>query len=304
MTKNILRFVFGFVVLVLISGNCLAQDADTTYWKKKFSVGANINQASFSDNWIGGGVNSLGFNTFLLFKGNYAKGVHSWDNLIDLSYGILKNEGQSARKATDYMLLDTKYGRKLSSKWNFFTSLTFLSQFTAGYQYDVERPDGSVYDSLVSKFMSPAYLTSAWGLEYKPADYFSLRLSPFAPKFTFVMDDAIAMKEVEGPYGLDAGKNVRAEWLAFQAFADFNKKLSENLNLSWKYVLFINYENISPKDWDHRLDVMLKAQVHKYVSVNLGGILLYDRDQDEDVQLNQFLNIGLVYTIQNYEEKK
>lgn len=284
-----------------------AQDeaVDTLLWKKKFNVGLTFNQASFSSNWIGGGVNSIGFNTFLYYKADYKKGIHSWDNTIDMSYGILKNEGQSARKSVDYILLDTKYGRDIGKNWNLFTALNFQSQFAKGYKYDVERPDGSIYDSLVSNFMAPAFLTSSWGAEWKPKEFFSLRLSPFAPRFTFVLDDEIANREVmpgQGPYGLDLGKNVRTEWLAFQAFADFNKDLSDRVNLKWKYLLFINYQNIAPENWDHRLDLTLTTSVIKYVNFQFGGILIYDKDQDDGVQLNQFLNIGIAYNFQNYKD--
>ncbi len=292
------------VILSVAAGVVYGQDADTTYWKKKFKVGLNINQASFSSNWVGGGVNSIGFNSLLFYQANYKKGKHSWDNTIDLAYGITKNEGQGARKSVDYILLDTKYGRELSAKWNFFTSLTFLSQFTKGYSYDVERPDGTEYDSLVSNFMAPAYLTSSWGAEYVPNDFFKLRLSPFSPRFTFVTDDAIARTDEAGPYGLDAGKNTRSEWLAFQAFAQFNKDLTENINLKWNYILFINYETFDIDRWDHRFDLTLTAKVHEFVDVTFGGILIYDYDQVDELQINQFFTLGILYSWQNYEEEE
>lgn len=298
--------VRGMMVLVISLAACqlYAQDADTTYWKKKFKFGLNLNQASFSSNWVGGGVNSIGFNSVLVYKANYKKGKNSWDNLIDLGFGIAKIDGQGTRKSVDFILLDTKYGRELSSKWNFFTSLNFISQFAPGYAYDTERPDGSTYDSLVSKFMAPAYLTSSWGFEYVPTDYFSLRLAPFAPRFTFVTDDEIARPSVAGPYGLEVGDNIRAEWLAFQMFAQFDKDLSENINLKWSYILYLNYENLEIDQWDHRLDLTLSAKVHEYVDVSFGGILLYDFDQVDELQVNQFFTLGFAYTIQNYEEEE
>ena len=54
-----------------------------THWKKAFKTGVNLNQSSFSSNWKGGGVNSLGFNTFLNFKANYKKDKITLDNEID-----------------------------------------------------------------------------------------------------------------------------------------------------------------------------------------------------------------------------
>ena len=101
---------------------------------------------------------------------------------------------------------------------------------------------------------------------------------------------------------MDPGDLVRSEWLAFQALVDFDKDIAENLNLKWKYLLFLNYENLSFDKWDHRLDLIINAQVNKFLSVNLGAIVIYDFDQVDEVQLNQFFNLGLVYSARSYEE--
>ncbi len=100
-------FLQGMLILVFSLAACqvYAQDADTTYWKKKFKFGLNLNQASFSSNWVGGGVNSIGFNSILRYRANYKKDKNSWDNLIDLGFGISKIDGQGTRKSVDYILL-------------------------------------------------------------------------------------------------------------------------------------------------------------------------------------------------------
>ena len=278
----------------------LAQDnPDTTYWKKDFKVGISFTQASFTSNWTGGGVNSIGANALLNFKAKYRKDNHSWDNEIDLAYGVVKNQDQSARKSIDRIFLDSKYGRTLSDSWELFSSANLLTQFANGFNYDVEFPNGEVRDSLISQFFAPAFLTFAWGFQYQPVDYFNVRLSPFTPRFTFVADDGLSDL---GAYGVDPGDQVRSEWLAFQALVDFDKDIAENLNLKWKYLLFLNYENLSFDKWDHRLDLIINAQVNKFLSVNLGAIVIYDFDQVDEVQLNQLFNLGLVYSARSYEE--
>ena len=274
-------------------------DPDTTYWRKDFNVGLSFTQASFTSNWTGGGVNSIGANALLNFKARYRKDKHSWDSEIDLAYGIVQNEGQGGRKSIDRVFLDSKYGRNLGKKWELFTSTNLLTQFANGFNYDVEFPNGEVRDSLISQFFAPAFLTFAWGFQYQPVDYFNIRLSPSTPRFTFVMDDGLSDL---GAYGVDPGDQVRAEWLAFQALVDFDKDIAENLNLKWKYLLFINYENPEFEEWDHRLDLILSARVNKYISVNLGAIVIYDFDQVDEVQLNQFFNLGLTYSAKNYED--
>jgi hypothetical protein len=56
------------------------------------------------------------------------------------------------------------------------------------------------------------------------------------------------------------------------------------------------------KKIDHRLEATLSAKVNKFIAVGLGGILLYDFDQDSGAQLSQVFNLGFSYSIQNYKE--
>jgi hypothetical protein len=96
--------------------------------------------------------------------------------------------------------------------------------------------------------------------------------------------------------------NVRFEWLSAQIMAEFDKKIYENVNLKWRYVMFANYETLEAKRLDHRFDLDLVAKFGKYINVGLGGILIYDYDQDTGAQLSEVFSIGFLYTFQNYTE--
>ncbi len=287
---------------LLASTNLFAQHADTTYWKKSFKGSLNLNQAAFSDNWTSGGVNSFGLNTLINYKANYLKGKHSWDNELDFVYGFVNNDGQGYRKNNDRIYLDTKYGYSIAPHWNIYGSLNILTQFAKGFQYDKDSLDREV-STLVSEFMAPGYFTAAIGFEYTPKPYFKLRLSPFAPRLTVVRNKDLYMN-VPNNYGVEIGETTRWEWLAFQLLADFDKDLTENLNLKFRYVMFADYETLEANKLDHRLDVILSAKVAKYIDVKLSGTMVYDFDQDEDIQLTQALGIGFVYTIKNYKDEK
>ncbi len=277
----------------------------TSNWKKSFKTGLNINQASFSSNWKAGGVNSFGINGLLNYRANYKKNKTSWDNQFDFLYGMVNNQGQGYRKTLDRIYMETKVGHDLNEKWSVTTSVNFLSQFAKGYKYDKDI-NGVEVPSLISDIFAPAFITSAWGFEYHPVDYFKLTLSPFSPRVTIVADNNGRFDAVDPlkPYGVNVGENTRFEWLAFQMQAEFNKDIAENVNLKWRYVMFANYETFEPKTIDHRLDLALVAKVNKFVNVSLGGILLYDFDQDSGVQLSQAFSLGILYSFQNYEEKK
>ena len=52
------------------------------------------------------------------------------------------------------------------------------------------------------------------------------------------------------------------------------------------------------------LELMLNAKVNRFITVGLGGILLYDYDQDSGAQLSQVFNLGFAFSYQNFEEPK
>ncbi len=288
------------VVAILAFTTLSSAQTDTLLWKRKFNLALNFNQAAFSSNWKGGGINSVGFNGLFNYKANYKEGRRSWDSEIDLAFGFVNNSGQGYRKTIDRLFLDTKYGYDLSKIWGLYSSLNFLSQFYKGYNYANDNTKTQISD-----FLAPAFITSAWGLEYHPVDYFKVRISPFAPRLTIVQDPRRFTKTVAPePYGVDSTETTRFEFLAAQIQADFNKEIMKNVNLKWRYMMFANYETFEPKTIDHRVDLDIMMKVNKFINVGLGGILLYDYDQDSGAQFSQVFSLGFVYAFQNFEEPK
>lgn len=298
--KGVLLFPTVLLLTVQSYSQIIRPDTASN-WKRKLVFSLNINQASFSSNWKAGGVNSIGLNGMFAYKVKYKKDKTTWDNEIDLLYGFVNNNGQGYRKTLDRIFFDTKVGHSINDKWSYFTSLNFLSQFSTGYRYN----DDDTQD-LISDIMAPVFITSATGIEYHPAEYFKMRISPFSPRITIVRDNNGRFDAVdsENPYGVLVGESNRVEWAAFQLTADFDKDIAPSLNLKWRYMLFANYETLEAKTIDHRVDLMIGAHVNKFISVSLGGILLYDFDQDTGAQVSQVFNFGFRYSFQNFEEKK
>lgn len=214
----------------------------------------------------------------------------------DFLYGVVRNQGESTRKSNDRIFLDTKVGYKINDKWNYFVSLNFLSQFAPGYEFeDNDR-------TLISKFMNPGYLTSAIGVEYKPNADFSLRMSPFSPRWTFVTDTDL-FQTVPDNYGVEIGETVRTEVAAFSMLLDYNKKLSENITFVMRYQMYANYEDFAFDAIDHRLDLALTAKVSNLVNVSLTSLMIYDLDQDSKVQFSQGLALGIAFKRSTFPEK-
>ncbi|WP_373398834.1 hypothetical protein V8V91_03785 [Algoriphagus halophilus] len=145
-------------------------------------------------------------------------------------------------------------------------------------------------------------MTTSLGFEYKPNDEFSLRISPLAPRWTFVTDTEL-YNNVENNYGVEVGKKVRTEWLAFNLLADWNKKLSENLTLKMRYQMFANYETLAFDTIDHRLDLGLEAKVSNLINVSLTSLSIYDIDQDDKIQFSQGLALGISFKRGNFPEE-
>jgi hypothetical protein len=305
-TLRAAKVAFAAVFLLLVSSAHaqIVRIDSLSNWKKAFKIGFNFNQASFSGNWKGGGTNAVGFNTLMHFKANYKKDRNSWDNELDFFYGLNNNAGSGYRKTNDRLFMDTKYGYALTSKWDLAVSVNILTQFAKGYVYEPD-PSGVERATLISDFFAPGFITTALGFEYHPVDYFKARISPFAPRVTVVNDAGrFVTPDNPTPYGVTPPSDVRYEWFGGQILAEFNKDVMKNVNLKFRYLMFLNYEELSGQQIDHRLDINLTGRVNQFINVNLNAILIYDYDQDRGVQYSEALSIGFLYMIQNFEEEK
>lgn len=259
--------------------------AKINYWKTKATIGINANQASFSENWKGGGVNSIAIGGLVNYKAEYSKESYSYTTEVIMQYGKVKNKGQLQKKTNDRIYWDNKAAMQLSKNWYFFASLSFESQFDKGFSYSKDSK-GNEQAKLISMFMSPGYLTESLGFEYKPSKVFSTRIGTGTARQTFVLSDST------NRFGVEKGK-VRNE-LAFQIVSNFEKEVVKNTILKAKYNMFIPYDNFG--HIDHRLDMVATAKVNRFMNVSLTGVILYDRDMDLKVQKSQALALGFSFT--------
>lgn len=279
------------------------------YWKHWTSFGVNINQAAFNGDWKGGGVGSTAVGLIANHKSDYTRDNFNFVTEIDLRYGKIKNNKQIAKKNNDRIFWDNKLSYKLSAKWALYTSLTFESQFDAGYKY--KQVDGKdTIDYIENAFMAPAYITESLGFEYKPSASYSIRFGTGTARQTLILDNRIKPLTVEqysqkypdrAPidkdqvrYGVEGGKTVQND-LAFQITGNMDKNFTDKLNVKARYNLFANYKKVT--DPSHRLDVTVTAKVSRAINVNLNGILVYDTDVISKVQLSESLALGLVYRL-------
>lgn len=289
------------------------ESTPTTPWKRELQTGVNINQATYSENWRSGGVNSIAVGAFLNAKAEYRTEKYDWTNDLQLLYGNVQNKGQSMRKNADRIFLESKFAYRLTENWSAFGSATFMSQFDAGFEYyKLKDATGKEYgDELstrISGFLSPGYLTEALGVEYKPVTYFSAQFGLGALRQTFVTDQTLYDKyaptdaKYNEIYGVKRGEKMRNQ-IVFQFVANFDKEIAKNMFLKARYMAVADYAKLNGQGIVHRVDANLTAKVNKYINVNLAGVILYDYDQDKDVQFSQVLSLGILYGISNQPKK-
>ncbi|MEO9869672.1 DUF3078 domain-containing protein [Ekhidna sp.] len=278
------------ILITLFSTFLLAQNtnnADTTYWRIGGVGALTFSQVSLT-NWAAGGQNSVSINSNFGIFANRVKGRGKWENSMDLAYGLVKQGEASFTKSDDLINIVTKYSYKINKdngKWFYSTIMDFRTQFYEGLDEE---------GTFISDFMAPGYLTVGLGISYDPSEKLSFSYKPLTGKFTFVNNQELAD---QGAYGVDPGKNSRAEFGSF-----FRAKYKNDIFES-KLELFTGYtENVGEIDVNWQNALVL--QLTKVLSTNVFTQLIYDEDiliagDDGEtkarVQFKSVLGVGLTY---------
>ena len=294
--------LFIFISFFSIQGMAFNPDGDTS-WKSKYEASLGFSQTTFT-NWSAGGEGAVSVNGMLNIFEDYAKGKISWNNYLGLAYGtnIQKTEPK-VRKTTDKINFLTKGGIYAWKNWDYAGLFEFRSQFDEGFNY----PNDSVK---VSKFMAPGYFQLSIGLNYKPADYFFVFISPIGARLTVVNDAKLTNTmdnhgKLIGAYGV-IGNNTTLWQIGSSVNIGYKRDIMKNTNLMSKLDLFSDYRH-NPQNiivgWEN--NVLMK--VNKYISLNLSTMLIYDdnisfintagENKGPQIQFRETFSIGLAYSI-------
>ncbi len=263
------RKLIFILIILAVADSVYAQDttapADTSLWKKGGVASLSVSQSSFT-NWAAGGENNLNISSLISLYANRKTYKSNWENNLDLGYGIQQLSGGDLRKSEDKIEMNSKYGLRMTDKINYSFLLNAKSQFTEGFAYT------DTTKTVVSGFLSPAYISLAAGLDYKPNEQLSVFYSPLTGKVTMVMNDSLA---AIGAYGVDTGKNVRWE-LGTSASIKYQANLAENIMLKSKLDLFAAYIDLRAVDiyWEN----LIAFQITKLLTATLTTNLIYDQD--------------------------
>ncbi len=303
------RFTIPDTVLIngdtlLMLGDSLIRDEPVKeiFWKTGGNYNLNIQQVTLS-NWAAGGASTFALNSGLSLFANYKKENKVWDTQLNVNLGFNRQGGREfqTRKTNDNFQFVSNYGRELSEFFYLSTQLDARTQLIAGQKYS--RPPGSDRETRtkISDLLSPGYVQSSTGLNYRKTyadkSRISIILSPFTGRFTIVMDDSLSRV---GAFGVEPGENVRAEAGVSIAASVNDIRLMENVTWKSDINLFSNYERFG--NMVVNFNSIIRMKVNKYISTRIETVIIYDEEvfikQDDGssrqaIQLQNLINFGI-----------
>lgn len=276
------------------------EDPEPSNWTKGVHTSLSFSQISLS-NWSAGGQNSMSFNTYFNSFINYKSPDErfTWENSLDLGYGLINQEHRRTVKSDDKIDFSTKMGLRASEFWQYSSLINFKTQWAKGFK--------SPGDTLkISNFMAPAYLNISVGMDHRFDEQIRIYLSPLAGRVTYVNDDDLS---AAGAFGVEPGENKKYEFGGFIRL-QFNATLIENITVNSRLELFSNYLD-KPQNMDVNSDTRINMQITRLIAANLQIQMMYDEssqikvDTTGDgtldttigprVQLKQVFGLGLSY---------
>ncbi len=254
-------------------------------WKTGIKTGLYFNQGYVSKNWSQGGESSIAVTSTLEAYANYKRKRHTWENRLDIKYGLLKSGDNKFRKNEDRLELNTKYGQKAVKSWYYSAQFNLKTQIANGYSYPRDKSR-----KLNSRFFSPANIIVSLGMDYKPNSKLSILISPLSAKYTIVADTAQVDQTV---YGIDKDKKIKKEVGAYVNL--FSKiKFWGDFELKNKVTLYANYAEKSENvdiDWE----LILNMPISQYLSTKISTHLLSDDDTSSQLQFRENFALGVSY---------
>lgn len=128
---------FFIAAVNFIFFSAYAQTDTTKAWKLEGVLAVNGSQVAL-ENWVAGGENAISVTNLVNLRANYKKDKTSWDNSLDLAYGLVKQGDKEFRKTDDKIDLTSKYGRQAFHQHLFYSAFfNFKTQFAPGINIQI-----------------------------------------------------------------------------------------------------------------------------------------------------------------------
>ncbi len=301
-----MRKYFLLFAMILLPFYVIAQDTQAVdpasvskpieNWKRGGISGINFSNVGLS-NWAGGGSDMISVTGFSLLFASFQDTAMSWDNTLDVGYGVVKQGKEDLKKSDDRLIFTSKYGYNATPTLLYTALLDFRTQFDLGYDYTkIDSITGK--SILISDFMSPAYLNIGLGMNYRPDDYWQFFLSAISNRLIIVLNKELS---AVGAYGVNPGEKVFSQ-LGASANIQFQKDVFENVNLRTRLNLFSAYNRFSSVVVTSESALNLKVNSFINATFNLDiiyddkvSILRSDGSKGPSTQIRHVIGIGIAY---------
>lgn len=260
-------------------------------WNLELRGSLNGSQASFR-NWEQGGVNTVAISVASNFNALYRSKRWGYNVEVGLLYGQAKIDDDFRKTDDEIRIRNTGRYFLEDDRWSIVASVNYDSQFDRGFDNNREF--------VISRFMSPAYLTETLGISFKPVSYFNIDFGA-AAKQTIVLNDGLAGFRGGEPisyrarYGLDEDQSVRNE-LGFSLLLQLDRELFDNVRYVSTIETFTN-ANRNPDRSDFRFHNELIGRINNFMNTTLRFTMLYNDDISDKLQLRQTLSVGVSFRL-------
>lgn len=255
-------------------------------WIHGINASLSLTQVSNS-NWIAAGGDKFSFSTAASVNAFASRkwGQQTWDNMLDINYGLVNTTTLGTRKINDRIDFTSKFGYAPDHWKTIHLSVLgqLRSQLTSGYEYNYF---GTTSKRRNSGFFAPAYIVLAPGVDWTPNQWFSVFGSPVATRWTIVTNNpysyaapgGIFNGNIESPlatlYGVDPAKKNKSEFGAFVT-ASLRKEVLKNITYITKLDLYSNYLD-HPANVDVFWTNQFRCSINKFIQVIYSIDMLYD----------------------------
>ena len=279
--KKIFLLLFTFSMVNFIT----AQEADSTLnkWNPLLLASLNLSQIAFQD-WTKGGESAFSFTVGADWVMDYKASNWTFKNQLKGEWGQSKT-GYDIKKITvNNVFNETVY--YYDPGWLFVPYVSNLIRTPITDGFDYSEPE----KVQIVAFFDPGYVTQSIGFAYQKSEIFQTRLGlafeeSFANKFAAQYTDDDETTELE-TFRFETG---------IESMTDLNLKIDDNVIYKSKLRLFSGFNRMTV--WDVAWDNTFTAEVNKWLNVNLSFILIYKASESLRTQMQEALQVGIVYNL-------
>ncbi len=264
---------------------------------------SGITNVTFSQvgllNWTAGGNSSISIIGLGMYKANYIRENYTWNNYLEIGYGLTKIGDVEFRKSDDRIIFVSQAGIAAGQMMNHSLLIDFRTQFTDGRNYVGAFDSASGNYPLTSTFLAPAFLTTALGMEIKPMKSLSILIAPLTGRTTIVANRLLSE---QGAFNVTKGHTIKA-FLGALINAHFNDQLFENVSLNSRLNVFSPFS--SPDLMVVNCENLISMKVNSFIKVTLSLDVFYDHKiminrkdgtTGPSTQLKNTFGVGFGYT--------